>query len=263
MGVHAFSASSEDAFDAVWLTLEAAGYRITSAERATGTFCAARPDGHTYDVTVWAEGDGATVSALPHGRRPLSLGGRDGEDAKWDALWAGTATLLDAWRRPPQWRYLTRTNTLALPDFAVEPPAAWARLDYDFDRRRARVLKRRGAPPGQLNPALLAVVQRRRPVSVLPELLREAAALALGARARLTLPEAVLASPEGEDALGGEVRLLDGPIAREVRWHAFVHRTFAWEVWLVMVCGADDDCEEDWRAVLASTKRHQKPPSIP
>ncbi|MEW5743701.1 MAG: hypothetical protein AB1938_32615 [Myxococcota bacterium] len=263
LSAHSFGAPAEDTYDAVWLTLEARGYTVTSFDPLTGTFSASRGDGHGYDVTVSAEGEAALVSALPQSARPLWLGGEDGEDRKWAALWAGAAALLETWAHPPEWRYLTRTNTLELPDFGVEPPPAWAYLDYDIHRRRVRVLKRRGAPPGQLNPALLAVVQRRHPVSSLPGLLKEAVGLALTSRARITLPDELHATKERKDTVGGEVRVLDGSVTREVRWHARVRRGPAWEVWLVAACGAgDDSCDDEWSAVLASLERHARAPSV-
>lgn len=252
-GVHRFEAGSDEAFDAVWLTLAAQGYAVTESARSSGTLTAARPDGHGYDVTVSAEDAWAVVSALP---RTLWLGGPDDEDAKWQALWEGAAHLLDAWREPPEWRYLTRTNTLALEGFSFQPPQAWAYLDYDIHRRRARVLRRRGAPAGTLNPALLAVVQRRRPESSLPALLREAAGLALTARSRLTLPDELEARREGEGTVGGVARVLDGAVVRPLAWHAHRHRTAEWEVWVVAVCGAGAEaCDAEWSALLASVKR--------
>jgi len=259
-GQHDFEGAPEDVLDAAWLTLLDEGYRVTAANRAAGTVSLLRAsDGHGYDVAV-APGDGVQVlTALPKGPRPLVVGGDAGEDAKWEALWDGVRALLATWAEAPEWRYETRTNTLLLPDVSFRPPKAWAYLDFDIHRHRARVLKARGQRPGKLMPTVLAVVERRHPESTLPRLLQEAAGVALAARARLTLPDDIEAVREG-DGVGGTLRVLDGTTPREVRWHALVRSSSAWTVTLVAVCGVKEDaCEAEWREVLASVARPRPP----
>jgi hypothetical protein len=251
-GQHEFEGAADAVYDAAWLTLQARGYVATASNRTAGTLAMTRADGHGYDVSVSPGDEVQVLAALPRGPRPLVLGGDEGEDARWDALWDGVSTLLDTWKEVPEWRYETRTNTLRLPDFAFQPPKAWAYLDFDIHRHRARVLKARGQRTGKLMPAVLAVVDQRRPESTLPALLQEAAGLALAARNRLTLPDDIEATREG-DGLGGSVRVLDGTTAREVRWHALTRDTAAWTVTLVAVCGvAEEPCDAEWRAVVAS-----------
>jgi hypothetical protein len=249
---HEFEGDADDVLDAAWLTLQARGYVATASNRTAGTVSLTRDDGHGYDVSVSTGDEGQMLTAQPRSPRPLVLGGDDGEDARWDALWHGVRTLLDTWRAFPEWRYETRTNTLKLPDFAFQPPKAWAFLDFDIHRRRVRVLKERGPHTGTLMPTVLAVVERRHPESTLPALLQEAAGVALTARSRLTVPDDIEATREG-DGLGGTVRLLDGTTAREVRWHTLARHTAAWTVTLVAVCGVSEaPCEAEWRAVVAS-----------
>jgi hypothetical protein len=106
-----------------------------------------------------------------------------------------------------------------------------------------------------LNPALLAVVERRRPLSTVPLLLGEAAGMALTARSRLTLPDELETALEPGGAVGGTMRVLDGTTPREVRWHARTATRDAWTVTLVAVCGTGEDaCDEEWWQVAASVK---------
>jgi hypothetical protein len=251
----AFGGEADAVLDAVWLTLEARGYRATAHDAARGTLAVTRADGHGYDVTVETREGEQVVTAMPRSPRPLMLGGDDGEDARWAALWKGTRALLDAWREPPEWRYETRTNTLVADGVSFRPPKAWAYLDFDIHRHRARLLRHRGRRDAPLNPALLAVVERRRPLSTVPLLLGEAAGMALTARSRLTLPDELETALEPGGAVGGTMRVLDGTTPREVRWHARTATRDAWTVTLVAVCGTGEDaCDEEWWQVAASVK---------
>lgn len=253
LATHPFDGSADDVLDAVWLALEAQGYVATAADRRTGTLAVSRPDGHGYDVQVSAKDDEQLVRAVPKSPRPLVLGGPDGQDAKWDALWQATWALLDTWRAPPGWTFDTKTNSLWVPGFSFEPPAAWEYLDFDLEHRRSRVVRHRKRTRGALTPTLLAVVAHRRPQPTLPGFLQEAAGVALSARTRLTLPDDLEARPEPGRTLGGVLRVLDGATAREVRWHAQVAHDAAWTVTLVVACGEEEAaCEHEWREVLSS-----------
>jgi len=251
---HRFEGDGDAVLDAVWLALEAKGYVATAHDAAAGTVSLTAPDGHGYDVSVQAGEKTQLVVAMPRSPRPLLLGGPEGEDAKWDALWRGTEALLASWREAPEWAYEARTNTLSAAGCAFEPPKAWALLDFDVQRRRAWVKAFRGRRDAPLNPVLLAVVDRRRPRSTLPGLLREAAGLALGAQNRLQLPEDLEARRE-PGGLGGTLRVLDGNLPREVRWHSRVVTSGAWTVSLVAVCGEGEaSCDDAWLAAARSVR---------
>lgn len=252
LSTHDFEGDSDAVLDAVWLTLAAKGYVATEHDATTGTVSLTRDDGHGYDVSVQTLEAGQRVSAMPRSPRPLMLGGPEGEDAKWDALWRGTAALLDAWREVPEWKYETRTNTLRVAGCAFEPPKPWAYLDFDIHRQRTRVKRHRGHRDSPLNPSVLAVVERKRPLSTLPALLQEAAGVALTASTRLTLPDDLEALRE-PGGLGGELTVLDGNTPREVRWHSRVVSSGAWTVTVIAVCGEGEDaCDDEWLAVTRS-----------
>jgi hypothetical protein len=110
---HRFEGDSDAVLDAVWLALEAKGYVATAHDAAAGTVSLTAPAGHGYDVSVQAGERAQLVVAMPRSPRPLLLGGPEGEDAKWDALWRGTEALLASWREAPEWAYEARTNTLS------------------------------------------------------------------------------------------------------------------------------------------------------
>lgn len=251
---HGFEGEGDVVLDAVWLTLAAKGYVATAHDAVIGRVSLTAPGGHGYDVSVQAGEAEQLVTAMPRSPRPLVLGGPDGEDAKWGALWRGTAALLEAWREVPEWTYETRTNTLRGAGCAFEPPKAWAYLDFDIHRQRARVKQFRGHRDAPLNPSVLAVIERRSPRSTLPELLRETAGVALTARNRLTLPDDLEAMRE-PGGLGGTLQVLDGTTPREVRWHSRVESSGAWTVTLVAVCGEGEEaCDDAWLAATRSVR---------
>lgn len=249
---HGFEGEADVVLDAVWLTLAAKGYVATEHDAVTGRVSLTAPDGHGYDVSVQPGEEEQMVIAMPRSPRALMLGGPEGEDAKWDALWRGTAALLASWREVPEWAYETRTNTLRGAGCAFEPPKAWAYLDFDIHRQRARVKQFRGHRDAPLNPSVLAVIDRRRPLSTLSELLREAAGVALTARNRLTLPDDLEAMRE-PGGLGGKLQVLDGTTPREVRWHSRVESNGPWTVTIIAVCGeGEESCDDAWLAATRS-----------
>lgn len=248
LGTRTWSAATDEVFDATWLTLRAAGYTVTDADRVAGTFVFHRGE-RTWDVDVAALGTEQRVVLSPRNDTSRS------ELAELlDTLEAGTRTLLRAWDELPEWKYDGRRNLLRVPGFAFAPPPDWEWLDFDISRRFV-VVQRLRARTG-LNPTLLVEFDRRRPSSPLTSSLRHAAGLTLGARERLVLPDE-LESTQDETGLHGAVTVLDGTTPREVAWHAFEAVLGPADVRLIMVCPKANEagCQGVWAGVVRSIQQ--------
>lgn len=236
-----FDGDAQAVLDAARLTLEARGYRVTQSNRAVGSFSAVRADGHGYDVTTETGQRDTRLTAMPFSPEPLLLGGDEGEDARWRALWRGVDGYLDAWREGPEWSYQTRTNTLDGAGCTFVPPMAWESLQFDVQRKRVWVRRTRTR---QGTGATIFAAIERRPGSKLRALLGEAVVVTPGNPPLGVLDAVDAARPTGV------VRVHDGVSTRTVRWYAQLSVSGAWRVAVLAVCGeGPDDCRADWAAL--------------
>lgn len=243
----------DEVFDATALSLERLGFSLDAVDARQGTLVAKGRDGRGYAVTVQSREDEQLVVALPIPDRELwVLDGDDGETARWDALEERTREMLSSWKEHPEWEYAAARELLGVLTFRARLPKAWEHVEPSVSRRV--VVVQRSKPRRGLNPSLVFEVSRRRPVSDARQFLVGAAEVALGAKGRLTWPDAVALPVDGRSA-GGRTKVLDGLVPRPVTWHLWHQATAAWSVRIAAVCGpfeGDATCEEEWRALTQS-----------
>ncbi|MCA2979844.1 MAG: hypothetical protein INH41_31285 [Myxococcaceae bacterium] len=243
------------AFDAVWLSLEHAGLRVTKADRLAGTLVARRADGSGYDASVTSEPSAQRVLLLPVPERPLwQLDGEHGEVARLDAVERHAEALLAAWRAVPEWTVVAARDLVSVQGFGALLPEAWEKLEPSVTRRVLTVSRSRSQRRG-LNPTLRFEVKRRAPREDHRAFLLATAGGALFAGARLDWPTDAALTFDGHQARG--VALLgDDADARPVSYALWVGVTAALTVRVAAVCGApsepDAGCAAEWRALVAS-----------
>jgi len=130
-------------------------------------------------------------------------------------------------------------------------PSSFERVVESVDRRVVTAQRFKAGHRG-LNPTVLFEVARRRPDDSTRPLVQKAIELALGAKGRLTWPDALDARFDQTGAWG-PAQVLDGAVPRQVTWHAWEQRTPAFTIRIAAACGpAPDTCAPAWETIVSS-----------
>ena len=270
------AAAFDEVYDATWLTLEAAGSTVTEHDRRAGTLttavvAAANGTGRAWAASVSQEGATVVVTLLPRvyeGAREVTadmhwtLEGPGGEAQRWDALFAGIAGLIDAWRVHPELVLSNSRGELDAVGLRLLVPG-WQHFEFATDRRTL-VMKGSGTA---LVPTLLYRIERRRPQPDLAKLIQETLEQAFNAAGRIAEPAQweITRDAWGEMA-EGEVLVGADLTPKLVRWRRWEAGNPAWVMRIASACpagiGIRFDCDADVRRVVESAVNTAPVPGI-
>jgi hypothetical protein len=238
-----YDASFDEVYDAAWLSLEKLGFKVVAHDRRAGTFTAGPSTGTGYDVQATPRETKVrlqlSVRAFRDGQPVLSDGpGRDfrRELEPVSALHAQVRALTDAWKHVPELSYLKVGHAVWADGVRLPLPETWNVLDLRTDRHFLKLQQLKRANQG-INPTLLVLLDRRRPLPSTAELATEAAQLAV--------PDAKPVVPESD---ARSAVLLGGKLAawtqvQEVSAEpfdldclSFATETLAWTLKAAAVC---------------------------
>ncbi|MBS1152006.1 MAG: hypothetical protein H6Q89_3704 [Myxococcaceae bacterium] len=270
-----FPAAFDEVFDATWLTLEAAGWKVTANDRRAGTVstdvvAAPNGTGRAWTAGVTQEGATVAVTLLPRvyeGEREVTeqmywtLEGKGGELERWERLFAGITGLIDAWRVHPELLLSKTRGELDAVGLRLLVPG-WPHFQFSVDRR---TLVMQGVGAGLL-PTLLYRIERRRPDPDLSRVVRETLEHAFHAAGRVVEPEWEIHRDGWGEAAEGAVLLEADLTPKPVRWRRWEAGNPAWVVRVVAVCAPGGegglDCDGEVRRVIESAVNTAPLPGI-
>ena len=256
-------AAFDEAYDATWLTFEAAGWKVIEFDRRAGTLSTAAViegvgTGRAWSANVSQEGATVVITLLPRifeGARDVTadmawtLEGPGGEVERRDALFTDIVALVDSWRVHPELLLSNSRGEVDAVGLRLLVPG-WAHFEFSTDRR---TLVMQGAGKG-LVPTLLYRIERRRPDADGAPVVHEALEHAFHAPGRVAEPSSwESARDTWGEAATGEVFIGSELSPRPVQWRAWEAGNASWVVRLVSACPPDTDvCENDVRRVIES-----------
>ena len=246
-------AAFDEVYDAAWLTLEAAGWKVAVSDRRAGTastdtVLASNGTGRAWDLSVSLEGATTVVTLLPRvflnekevtAQMHWTLEGPGGEAERWETLFAGIAALPDAWKVHPELVLSNSRGELDAVGLRLLVPS-WQHFAFSVDRRTL-VMQDIGASPV---PTLLYRIERRRPNPDMPALVHETLEHAFHAEGRTTEPEQweLKSDAWGKAAVGAALVGAD-LTPKPVRWRQWEAGTPAWVVRVVSACPPEGESE--------------------